>query len=55
MDAYKLFIDGEFVEAQNGETFGAVDPGTGAVFAQVARVGTADAEAAIGALRSESG
>jgi aldehyde dehydrogenase (NAD+) len=51
MDKYKLFIDGEFVEAQSGETFESVDPGTGAVIAQVARAGTADAEAAIGAAR----
>jgi len=51
MDEYKLFIDGEFVEAQSGETFESVDPGTGAVIAQVARAGTADAEAAIGAAR----
>ena len=37
MDAYKLFIDGDFVDAQSGETFESVDPGTGAVIAQGAR------------------
>ena len=36
MDTYKLFIDGDFVEAQSGETFESVDPGTGAVIARVA-------------------
>ncbi len=51
MDAYKLFIDGDFVDAQSGETFESVDPGTGAVIAQVARAGKADAEAAIAAAR----
>jgi acyl-CoA reductase-like NAD-dependent aldehyde dehydrogenase len=52
MDAYKLFIDGGFVDAQSGETFESLDPGTGAVIARVARAGTADAEAAIAAARS---
>ena len=28
MDHYKLFIDGEFVEAQSGATFESIDPGT---------------------------
>jgi acyl-CoA reductase-like NAD-dependent aldehyde dehydrogenase/alcohol dehydrogenase class IV len=51
MDTYKLFIDGGFVESQSGETFESLDPGTGAVIAQVARAGTADAEAAIAAAR----
>ena len=51
MDTYKLFIDGEFVEAQSGETFESVDPGTGAVVARVARAGTADTEAAIASAR----
>ncbi len=51
MDSYKLFIDGDFVDAQSGETFESIDPGTGAVIARVARAGTADAEAAIAAAR----
>src|SRR5664280_590189 len=51
MDAYQLFIDGDFVDALSGETFESIDPGTGAVIARVARAGAADAEAAIAAAR----
>jgi hypothetical protein len=36
MDHYKLFIDGDFVEAQNGATFESIDPGTGLPMATVA-------------------
>jgi len=51
MDQYKLFIDGEFVDAADGKTFESLDPGTGLPFATVAQAGTADAEAAIAAAR----
>ncbi len=51
MDVYKLFINGEFLDAQSGETFESIDPGTGVPIAQVARAGIADAEAAIAAAR----
>ena len=51
VDHYKLFIDGEFVEAQNGATFESIDPGTGLPLATVAQAGVADAEAAITAAR----
>src|ERR1035437_6468637 len=51
MDSYKLFINGEFVDARSGDTFESVDPGSGAVIAQVAKAGTGDAEDAIGAAR----
>ena len=51
MDTYKLFIDGEFVESESGETFETLDPGTGAVIARVACGGPADAEKAIAAAR----
>ena len=51
MDHYKLFIDGEFVEAANGDVFETIDPGTGAPFATVAKAGRADAEAAIDAAK----
>lgn len=51
MDHYKLFIDGEFVDARDGKTFESIDPGTGLPFATVARAGKADAEAAIEAAR----
>jgi acyl-CoA reductase-like NAD-dependent aldehyde dehydrogenase len=51
MDHYKLFIDGEFVDARDGKTFESIDPGTGLPIASVARAGKADAEAAIEAAR----
>ncbi len=51
MDHYKLFINGEFVEAANGATFESIDPGTGMPIATVAKAGKADAEAAIAAAR----
>ncbi len=52
MEQYKLFINGEFVNARSGRTFETVDPGTGVPFASVAQAGTADAEAAIAAART---
>ncbi|MCF8110852.1 MAG: aldehyde dehydrogenase family protein [Desulfobacteraceae bacterium] len=51
MDHYKLFINGEFVDAENGRTFESIDPGTGAPIATVAMAGAAEAEAAIDAAR----
>lgn len=51
MDTYKLFIDGAFVDAQSGQTFESIDPGTGSPIAAVARAGAVDAEAAIAAAR----
>jgi len=51
MEHYKLFIDGEFVEAADGATFQSIDPGTGMPIATVARAGKAEAEAAIAAAR----
>jgi aldehyde dehydrogenase (NAD+) len=51
MDNYKLFINGEFVDASGGKTFETIDPGTGLPFATVAQAGKADAEAAIAAAR----
>jgi len=51
MEHYKLFIDGEFVEAASGDVFETIDPGTGMPFATVAKAGKADAEAAIAAAR----
>ena len=50
MEHYNLFIDGEFVEAANGDVFETIDPGTGVSFATVAKA-AADAEAAIAAAR----
>jgi aldehyde dehydrogenase (NAD+) len=51
MEQYRLFIDGEFVDAKDGKTFESIDPGTGLPFATVAQAGKADAEAAIAAAR----
>ncbi|KJS30502.1 MAG: aldehyde dehydrogenase [Desulfatitalea sp. BRH_c12] len=51
MEHYKLFIDGEFVDAADGATFESIDPGTGMPIATVAKAGPADAVAAIGAAR----
>lgn len=51
MEHYRLFIDGELVEAADGRTFETIDPGTGLPIATVARAGAADAEAAILAAR----
>jgi aldehyde dehydrogenase (NAD+) len=51
VEQYKLFIDGEFVDAADGKTFESIDPGTGLPFATVAQAGAADAEAAIAAAR----
>jgi acyl-CoA reductase-like NAD-dependent aldehyde dehydrogenase len=36
MDQYKLFINGEFVDASDGKTFESFDPGSGAPIATVA-------------------
>jgi aldehyde dehydrogenase (NAD+) len=51
MDHYKLFIDGEFVEAKDGKVYTTYDPGNDQPIATVAQAGVADAEAAIMAAR----
>ncbi len=51
MDHYKLFINGEFLDAANGQTFESIDPGTGAAIATVAKAGASEAEAAVNAAR----
>ena len=51
MEQYKLFIDGEFVDAASGNTFETIDPGTEAPIATVAQAGKSDAENAIAAAR----
>ncbi len=51
MDHYRLFIDGEFVDAADGKTFESIDPGNGEPMATVAQAGPAEAEAAIAAAR----
>lgn len=51
MDHYKLFINGEFVDAAKGGVRETIDPGTGAAYATVAEGGVVDAETAIAAAR----
>jgi acyl-CoA reductase-like NAD-dependent aldehyde dehydrogenase/alcohol dehydrogenase class IV len=51
MEHYRLFIDGEFVEAQSGKRTETNDPGTGEPVATVARAGPEDASAAVEAAR----
>jgi aldehyde dehydrogenase (NAD+) len=51
MEQYKLFINGEFVDAASGKTFETIDPGTESPIATVAQAGKDDAEAAIAAAR----
>ncbi len=51
MAQYKLFINGEFVDAASGKSFETIDPGTEQPIATVAQAGKADAEAAIAAAR----
>lgn len=51
MDHYKLFIDGEFVDAEDGKTFVTYDPGNEQPIATVAQAGKSDAEAALDAAR----
>lgn len=47
----KHFVDGSFVDAASGSTFGSVDPATGEVLATVAEGGTEDVERAVAAAR----
>jgi aldehyde dehydrogenase (NAD+) len=51
MDHYKLYIDGEFIDAQSGKVFETIDPGTEQPIATVAQAGKPEAEAAIAAAR----
>jgi len=51
MERYKLFIDGEFVEAESRATYESIDPGTEVPIATVSEAGPVDAERAIEAAR----
>ena len=51
MADYQLFIDGEYVDAQSGETFPPSTPSTGEKIADVAKAGREDAVRAIEAAR----
>ena len=46
-----MYIDGEWVDARSGETFGTVDPYTGETWAVVPRAGAADVDRAVSAAR----
>jgi aldehyde dehydrogenase (NAD+) len=52
MTRYGLWIGGEEVAAASGETFDALNPTTGAVWATHARAGAADVERAVAAART---
>jgi len=47
MQKYAMYIDGRFVEADGGEWFDSFNPFTGEPWAQIARGGPADADAAV--------
>lgn len=51
MEHFRLYIDGEFVDAADGATFETFDPGSGMVVATVAKAGPAEANAAVEAAR----
>src|ERR1700761_7585076 len=48
---YRMYVDGEWVDAQSGETFGSVDPYTGETWAIVPRARAADVDRAVSAAR----
>ncbi len=48
----KLLIGGEWVDAASGATFPSVNPSTGAVIAELAEAGAADADRAVAAARA---
>nr|MDA8071604.1 aldehyde dehydrogenase family protein [Actinomycetota bacterium] len=49
--SYGLFIDGEFVDSQDGSVFETVNPATEEVLAQVSAAGPADVDRAVKAAR----
>jgi acyl-CoA reductase-like NAD-dependent aldehyde dehydrogenase len=51
MADYQLFIDGEHVDAQSGETFTTTDPATGDPIGEIAKAGREDSVRAIEAAR----
>ena len=51
MERYKMFIDGEFVDAIGGRTMEVVDPGTGSAFAEVPCCDERDVDTAVQAAR----
>src|SRR5579871_2005922 len=53
--AFKLFINGQWVEAQSGETFQSINPSTGKPLAKLASAGQVDVDAAVAAAREAFG
>jgi acyl-CoA reductase-like NAD-dependent aldehyde dehydrogenase len=51
MKNYKLFIDGQWVDAQSGKTFTTPNPATGETLAEVAEADKADIDKAVAAAR----
>lgn len=51
VQTYRLFIDGQYVDAEGGETFDSVDPYRGEVWAKVAKAGPADVDRAVKAAK----
>jgi aldehyde dehydrogenase (NAD+) len=51
MDAYRLVIGGDLVDAASGESFDSIDPSTGQAFATVAQAGEEDVRKATDAAR----
>ncbi|MEY4157788.1 MAG: hypothetical protein RL743_283, partial [Actinomycetota bacterium] len=49
MQAFKNFINGQFVDAKNGETTDVINPATGKVYAKAALSREADVDAAMAA------
>src|SRR5258708_38282069 len=49
----QLFINGEFISAQSGETFATINPATEEKLADVASAGLADVDAAVRAARAQ--
>ena len=50
-ETYKLYIDGQFVESDSGQTFDMVNPATGEAFGKAAYGGASDVRRAISAAR----
>ena len=51
MQAYRMLIDGEWVEAQSGKTFEVMDPARDEAMARVPDAGPADVDKAVKAAR----
>ncbi len=49
--SYKMLIDGQWVDAESGETFVTVNPATGEPLARVPRAGEKDVDKAVKAAR----